>query len=358
MRCWCCCCWLSLRRANGGELFDRIIERQRFTEDETKFFFRQLFQAIKYLHANGVVHRDLKAGPHCTPACRDAAQPENILLADGTMDAVVKVTDFGLAKLVGPQSFMKTMCGTPDYLAPEVLKTGMMKGLDAVCTRPPRRASRACSRATDRPWTCGVSASFSTFGASGLRRACRVTAPACPARRRSPARSRTTASRWPSRLSAPPSPSRATSGPPSPSPVRLVSVHAPHTPHSQGSDPPAAGSRPGAAPWRRRRAEPHLDERARAAAPAAAHTCLLQDPEIIAKADRIVAAHEKTIQRPESAPAFARPCHSQPADCTSSAKPVPVLATGQSLALAAINLHEHDSDSNDAAPFRSKRAKK
>jgi serine/threonine protein kinase len=64
--------------------------------------------------------------------CVDLLQPENILLANGTMDAVVKVTDFGLAKLVGPHSFMKTMCGTPDYLAPEVLKTGMMKSAGGV----------------------------------------------------------------------------------------------------------------------------------------------------------------------------------------------------------------------------------
>ena len=57
------------------------------------------------------------------------AQPENILLSSKEMDSVVKVTDFGLAKLVGPQSFMKTICGTPDYLAPEVVRAGLMKSL-------------------------------------------------------------------------------------------------------------------------------------------------------------------------------------------------------------------------------------
>jgi len=49
-------------------------------------------------------------------------QPENVLLCGKEDDCIVKVTDFGLAKLVGPQSFMKTTCGTPTYLAPEVLK--------------------------------------------------------------------------------------------------------------------------------------------------------------------------------------------------------------------------------------------
>ena len=46
--------------ASGGELFDRIIDKRKFSEPETKFFFRQLFLAVKYLHEHGVVHRDLK----------------------------------------------------------------------------------------------------------------------------------------------------------------------------------------------------------------------------------------------------------------------------------------------------------
>ena len=163
-----------LSSANGGELFDRIIDKHRFTEEETKFFFHQLFTAVKYLHSNGVVHRDLKVLLPMSNknTCSRVPQPENILLADGTMDAVVKVTDFGLAKLVGPQSFMKTMCGTPDYLAPEVLKTGMLKNSAEQVHQSISMASvtqRYGRQDTARQWTCGASASFSTSGACTVR---------------------------------------------------------------------------------------------------------------------------------------------------------------------------------------------
>ena len=69
-------------------------------------------------YSQGVAHRDLKL--------------ENVLLSNATDDALVKVTDFGLAKLVGPQSFMKTMCGTPFYQAPEVLLANTSESGDVV----------------------------------------------------------------------------------------------------------------------------------------------------------------------------------------------------------------------------------
>eukprot|EP00479_Gromia_sphaerica_P013910 TRINITY_DN8002_c0_g1_i1.p1 TRINITY_DN8002_c0_g1~~TRINITY_DN8002_c0_g1_i1.p1 ORF type:complete len:144 (-),score=25.81 TRINITY_DN8002_c0_g1_i1:275-706(-) len=70
-----------------------------------------------YLHNNDIVHRDLK--------------PENILLVDKESD-VIKLSDFGLSRLVGDTSFIQTICGTPQYIAPELLLTsdGYTKDVD------------------------------------------------------------------------------------------------------------------------------------------------------------------------------------------------------------------------------------
>eukprot|EP00478_Filoreta_tenera_P001264 GABV01001282.1.p1 GENE.GABV01001282.1~~GABV01001282.1.p1 ORF type:complete len:133 (+),score=37.14 GABV01001282.1:336-734(+) len=68
---------------------------------------KQMLDAVRYLHDQGIAHRDLK--------------PENILLARPDSDEI-KISDFGLSRIVGPNSFFKTVCGTPQYLAPEVLQ--------------------------------------------------------------------------------------------------------------------------------------------------------------------------------------------------------------------------------------------
>ena len=82
---------------------------KRFTEDEARFYFRQLLEGMEYCHSQGVCHRDLK--------------PENILL-DGAGN--VKISDFGLSNLYsgGDDEALKllhTTCGTPNYVAPEVI---------------------------------------------------------------------------------------------------------------------------------------------------------------------------------------------------------------------------------------------
>ncbi|QUC19743.1 uncharacterized protein UV8b_03984 [Ustilaginoidea virens] len=97
--------YLVLELASGGELFNLIVMKKRLTEDETRKVFLQLFQGIKYLHERNIVHRDIK--------------PENILLVDN--DLHVKLADFGLAKIIGEESFTTTLCGTPSYVAPEIL---------------------------------------------------------------------------------------------------------------------------------------------------------------------------------------------------------------------------------------------
>ncbi|GAD96009.1 serine/threonine-protein kinase chk2 [Paecilomyces variotii No. 5] len=98
--------YLVLELAPEGELFNLIVAKQKLTEDETRKVFTQLFHGVKYLHERGIVHRDIK--------------PENILLMDKAL--TVKLGDFGLAKIIGEDSFTTTLCGTPSYVAPEILE--------------------------------------------------------------------------------------------------------------------------------------------------------------------------------------------------------------------------------------------
>lgn len=86
----------------GGDLFDRLVEKNKFSEKEAKVIFMQLLLGVKYLHDRDIAHRDLK--------------PENVLLVDHSDDHPIKITDFGLARIVNEGSFMKTVCGTPFYL--------------------------------------------------------------------------------------------------------------------------------------------------------------------------------------------------------------------------------------------------
>jgi serine/threonine protein kinase len=100
--------YLVMELIRGGDLFDRIVERERYTEVHARRLFRRILSAVHYLHEeHGVVHRDLK--------------PENILVVDRRSDVDIKLTDFGLAKNLTAEG-LKTFCGTPQYFAPEVLR--------------------------------------------------------------------------------------------------------------------------------------------------------------------------------------------------------------------------------------------
>jgi len=89
----------------GGELFDRIVEKEHYSEKEAADTIRPIVDAIRYCHAMGVCHRDLK--------------PENLLYATSDIGSVIKISDFGLAKV--NSDVMTTACGTPGYVAPEIL---------------------------------------------------------------------------------------------------------------------------------------------------------------------------------------------------------------------------------------------
>ncbi|XP_019166725.1 PREDICTED: CBL-interacting serine/threonine-protein kinase 12-like [Ipomoea nil] len=97
----------------GGELFNKVA-KGRLKEEDARKYFQQLISAVAFCHARGVYHRDLK--------------PENILLDE---DGNVKVSDFGLSAIseqIKQDGLFHTFCGTPAYVAPEVLAR---KGYDA-----------------------------------------------------------------------------------------------------------------------------------------------------------------------------------------------------------------------------------
>ncbi|KAJ6651715.1 hypothetical protein lerEdw1_020687 [Lerista edwardsae] len=99
--------YLAMQLVTGGELFDRIIERGYYTEKDASQLIRQVLEAVNYLHDLGIVHRDLK--------------PENLLYATPFEDAKIMITDFGLSKIEA-DGIMSTACGTPGYVAPEILE--------------------------------------------------------------------------------------------------------------------------------------------------------------------------------------------------------------------------------------------
>jgi len=96
--------------AAGGELLERIIEHGKFAEEDARSVIHQVLQGVEYLHMRKVVHRDLKL--------------ENILLSDKTPQAKVKIADFGLARFFADDSELRTICGSPLYVAPEILDIG------------------------------------------------------------------------------------------------------------------------------------------------------------------------------------------------------------------------------------------
>eukprot|EP00002_Diphylleia_rotans_P009651 TRINITY_DN20015_c0_g1_i1.p1 TRINITY_DN20015_c0_g1~~TRINITY_DN20015_c0_g1_i1.p1 ORF type:complete len:465 (-),score=102.96 TRINITY_DN20015_c0_g1_i1:67-1461(-) len=102
--------YLVMDYAEGGELFDRIVSLTSYSEVDARDCTRQILSAVAYLHSQQIVHRDLK--------------PENILLIDKKSNTNIKITDFGLSRLLGDQSVMHTVCGTLQYCAPETLLAG------------------------------------------------------------------------------------------------------------------------------------------------------------------------------------------------------------------------------------------
>lgn len=100
--------YLVMEIMTGGELFDRIVEKEAYTEAEAVETIRPIIDALHYCHEMGIIHRDLK--------------PENLLYETKDDGSIVKIGDFGLARFVTPGSYATTACGTPGYVAPEIIR--------------------------------------------------------------------------------------------------------------------------------------------------------------------------------------------------------------------------------------------
>lgn len=98
--------YLLMEFVSGGDLMDFVAAHGSVGEDAGREITKQVLEAVKYIHGMGISHRDLK--------------PDNILIEQDD-PVMVKITDFGLAKIQGNGTFMKTFCGTLAYVAPEVI---------------------------------------------------------------------------------------------------------------------------------------------------------------------------------------------------------------------------------------------
>ncbi|KAG0488705.1 hypothetical protein HPP92_007516 [Vanilla planifolia] len=134
--------YFVMEYAKGGELFSRLSSRGRLPESQSRQLFHQLVSAVAFCHSHGVFHRDLK--------------PENLLLDDRNN---LKISDFGLSAIAADHlrgdGLLHTLCGTPAYVAPEIL------------------AKKGYNGAKIDVWSCGIilfvlNAGFLPFSDSNL----------------------------------------------------------------------------------------------------------------------------------------------------------------------------------------------
>lgn len=104
--------YLVMEYCNRSDLADYLHQKGTLSEDTIKFFLKQIAEAMKALYVKGIVHRDLK--------------PQNILLCSrklnpSPLEITLKIADFGFARFLGEGNMAATLCGSPMYMAPEVI---------------------------------------------------------------------------------------------------------------------------------------------------------------------------------------------------------------------------------------------
>lgn len=102
--------------AEGGDVFQRLGQRKVYTEKDARDLAYILLQTVQAMHDIPIIHRDLK--------------PENLLLKSPTDDTSILLADFGFARYISPNEFCQTRCGTPAFVAPEIL-LGIPYGIKA-----------------------------------------------------------------------------------------------------------------------------------------------------------------------------------------------------------------------------------
>jgi serine/threonine protein kinase len=101
---------IVMELARGGDVFDQLAKRRGYTEKDARDFARKMMLGIDFLHSRGIAHRDIK--------------PENLLLMDSGNGSRLKLADFGFARrfdMDSPDDSMKTKCGTPAFVPPELV---------------------------------------------------------------------------------------------------------------------------------------------------------------------------------------------------------------------------------------------
>ncbi|RDY11252.1 Serine/threonine-protein kinase ATG1t, partial [Mucuna pruriens] len=114
------CVYLVLEFCTGGNLASYIQSHGRVQQQTARKFMQQLGCGLKVLHSHSIIHRDLK--PEQILFALVLLLNQNILLSSHGSDAVLKIADFGLSRTVRPGEYAETVCGSPLYMAPEVLQ--------------------------------------------------------------------------------------------------------------------------------------------------------------------------------------------------------------------------------------------